>query len=421
MIKVMCAKAELIPAQIPADERVFSYFKGAKRAGVGTIANRWHGALKRGGFRPSTEIWDFVQFCLAVCSADLSSPRRTSADGWTRNIQLTVGLCDPDKWLPLKSDLEDMLKVLTGDYWLLNFNNAGMEPPQGDGAFLSNDCVSLLSGGLDSLIGGIDLVTKGQKPLFVSQLAHKDSELQRAYAAMLMGNGSHYQWSHGISFKGSREPSTRGRSLAFYAFALLASTKINQPKPTIFIPENGVISINPPLVPGRVSSLSTRTTHPMFIDMLQRVLDTLGINVQFQLPYRFKTKGEMMRECLDQELLQKWAADSTSCGRFRTYNRQHCGRCVPCLIRRAAFLAWKPEGDTTSYRFESVVGSDKSSAPDDPMAVALAILDVRKRGLDRFLGGSLAFAPINERPMYRRVLQEGIKELETVLTQDKLL
>ena len=55
------------------------------------------------------------------------------------------------------------------------------------------------------------------------------------------------------------------------------------------------------------------------------------------------------------------------------------------------------------------------------MAVALAILDVRKRGLDRFLGGSLAFAPINERPMYRRVLQEGIKELETVLIQDKLL
>lgn len=82
----------------------------------------------------------------------------------------------------------------------------------------------------------------------------------------------------------------------------------------------------------------------MFIDMLQRVLDTLGINVQFQLPYRFKTKGEMMRECLDQDLLQKWAADSTSCGRFRTYNRQHCGRCVPCLIRRAAFLAWIPEG-----------------------------------------------------------------------------
>ncbi|MVY05304.1 hypothetical protein GQF59_30915, partial [Escherichia coli] len=134
MIKVICAKPERIPAQVSADELVFSYFKSVKRAGVGTIANRWHGVLKRGGFCPSIDIWDFVQFCLAVCSADLSSPRRMSADGWTRNIQLTVGVCNPDKWLSLKSDLEDMLKVLTGDYWLLNFNNAGMEPPQGDGA-----------------------------------------------------------------------------------------------------------------------------------------------------------------------------------------------------------------------------------------------------------------------------------------------
>lgn len=183
MIKVMCAKAELIPAQVPADGRVFSYFKGAKRAGVGTIANRWHGALKRSGFRPSTEIWDFVQFCLAVCSADLSSPRRTSADGWTRNIQLTVGLCDPDKWLPLKSDLEDMLKVLTGDYWLLNFNNAGMEPPQGDGAFLSNDCVSLLSGGLDSLIGGIDLVAKGQN-LYLFLSSHIKIQSDRGHTRL---------------------------------------------------------------------------------------------------------------------------------------------------------------------------------------------------------------------------------------------
>lgn len=159
----------------------------------------------------------------------------------------------------------------------------------------------------------------------------------------------------------------------------------------------------------------------MFIDMLQRVLNALGIRVQLELPYRFKTKGEMMQECLDQNLLQKWAADSTSCGRFRTYNRQHCGRCVPCLIRRAAFLAWNPGADTTSYRFGSVVGSDKSSAPDDPMAVALAILDVRQRGLDRFLGGSLAFASTKERSMYRRVLHEGINELEAVLVQDQLL
>ncbi|MEL7968649.1 hypothetical protein AAG587_20000 [Vreelandella neptunia] len=139
------------------------------------------------------------------------------------------------------------------------------------------------------------------------------------------------------------------------------------------------------------------------------------------MPYRLQTKGEMMRGCLDPEKLGELASDSTSCGRFRTYNRQHCGRCVPCLIRRAAFLAWEPESDTTDYRFPSVVGSDKSGGPDDPMAVALAVLDAKQRGLDRFLGGTLTFASIEERPDYRRVLQQGLAELEAVLVQDQLL
>lgn len=421
MNKILCSTAERIPQQLQANERVFSYFKGAKRNGVGAIANRWHGTLKRAGFRPSPVVWDFVQFCLAVCSADLASPRKTSADGWTRTIQLTVGLCEPLRWVPLKQHLEEMLKILTGDYWTLVFNDAGAKPPQGDGDYLQNDCVSLLSGGLDSLIGGINLVTEEKRPLFVSQLAHKDSERQRRYAKLLAGTGSHYQWSHGISFKGVRESSTRARSLAFYAFAVLASTKINLSKPQIYIPENGFICINPPLVPGRVSSLSTRTTHPLFIGMLQNVLDELGISVELVLPYRLQTKGEMMRGCLDPEKLRELASDSTSCGRFRTYNRQHCGRCVPCLIRRAAFLAWEPESDTTDYRFPSVVGSDKSGGPDDPMAVALAVLDAKQRGLDRFLGGTLTFASIEERPGYRRVLKQGLAELEAVLVQDQLL
>lgn len=55
------------------------------------------------------------------------------------------------------------------------------------------------------------------------------------------------------------------------------------------------------------------------------------------------------------------------------------------------------------------------------MAIALAVLDAKQRGLDRFLGGTLAFASIDERPNYRRVLQKGLAELEAVLVQDQLL
>ena len=421
MTKVICTSVDHLPAMLADGERAFTLFKSAKRANVGTIAQGWRGSLKRKGFTPSAQAWDFVQFCLSVCAADLCCLRNTSADGWTRTIELTVGLHEPLPWVPWKDHVERMLKVLTGDYWTLHFVEGGVSPPNGRRQPLAHDCISLLSGGLDSLVGGIDLVTRGRRPAFVSQLAHEDSERQRRYATLLGGGATHMQWSHGISFTGSREPSTRGRSLAFYGFAVMAASKIASRSVQVFVPENGFICVNPPLVPGRVSSLSTRTTHPLFMAKLQELLEGLGIGVRLELPYRFKTKGEMLRECANQTLLDTIASDSTSCGRYRTYNRTHCGRCVPCMIRRAAFLAWGPSRDRTTYAFPSLAGSDKSSGPDDPMAAALAVLSVREQGLDRFLGATLAFAAPGERASYRRGLQAGLGELEALLQADGLL
>jgi hypothetical protein len=421
MTKIICTSAEHLPATLGDGERAFTLFKSARRPGVGTIARGWRGSLKRKGFAPPPQAWDFVQFCLSVCAADLACLRRTTSDGWTRTIELTVGLHEPIRWTPWKQHAEQMLKVLTGDHWTLNFIEGGVTPPNGKPQPIDRDCVSLLSGGLDSLIGGIDLVSLGRKPLFVSQLAHEDSAKQRRYAQGLGGGATHMQWSHGISFNGAREPSTRGRSLAFYGFAVLAASRITGSPVQVFIPENGFICINPPLVPGRVSSLSTRTTHPLFISMLQELLDGLGLNIQLELPYRFKTKGEMLRECRDQALLSQWASDSTSCGRFRTYNRQHCGRCVPCMIRKSAFMAWGPSKDATPYVYKNLADSAKRSGPDDPMAAALAVLSVRDRGLDGFVGASLAFARPSEREAYRKMLKAGFSELEALLAENKLL
>lgn len=421
MTKVLCTTVDYLPANLSEGERAFAMFKSSKREGIGTIAQGWRGSLKRKGFSPSPETWDFVQFCLAVCAADLSSLRQASADGWTRAIDLTVGLHEPLRWAPWVSHVQNMLRVLTGDYWTVHFVEGGSPPPDGKSKPHDRDCVSLLSGGLDSLIGGLDLVAQGRRPMFVSQLAHEDSARQRNYANLLGGGATHQQWSHGVSFKGQRETSTRARSLAFYGFAVLAASRIAGTPVQIFIPENGFICVNPPLVPGRVSSLSTRTTHPLFISMLQELLSGLGLPVALELPYQYKTKGQMLVECRNQELLGEWAADSTSCGRFRTYNRVHCGRCVPCMIRKGAFIAWNPSADTTKYVHNSLATSGKSSGPDDPMAAALAVLTVEQQGLDRFLGGTLAFASPAERLAYRQVLHAGIEELGVLLRKDGLL
>lgn len=419
-MKFICTSVDSLPAALAPRERAFSLFKASGRPSVGIVAGALKGSLKRQGYRPSVPAWDLLQLCLSVCAVDFAAPRRECADGWTRTLDLTVGLLEPVRWAPLIPKLETMLRLLTGDFWTLHFVPGGVEPPQGKGRALDCDCVSLLSGGLDSLIGGIDLVAQGYKPLLVSQKAHEDTDRQRRIAAAMGRSSTHLQASHGIYIIGDREPSTRARSLAFYAFAIVAASRVPLPVVDVYVPENGFISINPPLVPGRVSSLSTRTTHPHFIQQLQEVLDDVGVGVRLQLPYKFHTKGQMLQSCLDQARLTTLAGDSTSCGRYRTYNRQHCGRCVPCMIRRAAFLAWGPD-TTKSYAYPSLLGSDKSSGPDDPMAAALAVLTVREKGLDRFLGASLAFAAPAERPRYRSMLQAGIDELAALLQHDGVL
>ena len=46
------------------------------------------------------------------------------------------------------------------------------------------------------------------------------------------------------------------------------------------VAENGFISINPPLLPGRMASFSTRNYHPLFMSMLQELL--VGLNIKSQ-------------------------------------------------------------------------------------------------------------------------------------------
>jgi hypothetical protein len=143
--------------------------------------------------------------------------------------------------------------------------------------------------------------------------------------------------------------------------------------------------------------------------------------VRLELPYQFKNQRPEPTSVSNQPLLQQLAAD-TELRRFRTYNRKHCGRCVPCMIRKAALIAWDPARDTTEYVHPSLANAGKGLArPDDAMAAALAVLTARQKGLDRFLGASLAFADPAARLAYRNVLANGLNELETLLQRDGLL
>ena len=218
-----------------------------------------------------------------------------------------------------------------------------------------------------------------------------------------------------MNIGGPKERSQRARSLIFIAYAVLVATSLKTYSEgetvELFVNENGYIAINPPLTPMRVGSLSTRTVHPRFVALVQEILDAIGLKVAVTNPYKFKTKGEMLEECRDQRLLLQLAHRSTSCGRYQRYGFTHCGRCLPCQIRRAAFVRWG-KVDGTDYVFVPLGQQDEAHAAfDDVRSVATALNVVQDKGVDRWLGATLASVPTGDRNPTRQMLERGIQEL----------
>lgn len=178
-----------------------------------------------------------------------------------------------------------------------------------------------------------------------------------------------------------------------------------------YVCENGFIAINPPLTGARLGSLSTRTAHPEFLNRIRDVLAAAGLRVKLLNPYEHRTKGEMLKACADQALLKAHAAQSVSCGRYRVFNDKHCGRCVPCQVRRAAFLAWG-EQDTTFYKFAPPGKNDaEHSNFDDVRSVAMAVAEVRADGLDAWLGPALTYPKMGDTAPLRHLVRRGLDEL----------
>ena len=411
------------PAPLDLTDGVsFSLFEQPQQRGVGRVGATIPQDLRRAGVYPSARAWDFLALSLSVVAADFGCLRSKSPDGWTRSIHLEVAVTDPVIWNTHATALNSALRLLTGDIWELIFVAGGISPPRPRRRTrrrLDGDCACLLSGGVDSLVGAIDAVASGRRPVLVSQISQGDADRQRLFAGTLGENLSHLQLNHAVSPPGEAERSQRARSIVFIAYGVLASSVLPQYRRgedvELLIPENGFVSLNIPLTPLRLGSLSTRTTHPLFIQQMQNILDALDFRVRLSNPYQFKTKGEMLVDCEDQSMLQRLAFQSTSCGRFKRFNYRHCGRCVPCLIRRAAFLRWG-NGDETTYRYEDLSIRDSRHRDfDDVRSTIFAALSVEQSGVDEWAGDALNHVRLGDAAPYTDLAERGIAELRAFL------
>lgn len=440
MPRYVCCPASSVPNSRELDtEYICLYSSGILTTfDVGDVAINLKQEVRKAGITPSVEAWDFCSIAMAVAAVDEAVPRNISADGWTRVLDVQIHLVEPLIWQPQIPLIEKTLRFLTGDFWRIRLLDGGeMRPISKKDISRSADCVSLLSGGVDSLAGAIDICRSGKNPIFLSKLVRGDSKFQIEAASQLVPSDSHIQWRFNSRSTQGGENSTRGRSIIFFAYAALVASSLAAAlggggKMPVYVPENGFISLNLPLTPLRQGTLSTKTTHPVYLRGLQEIWNAVGINAELLSPldYRLKTKGEILEDCLDRDLLVELIGRSTSCGRYGVYNNTHCGRCVPCLVRRAAFIkagivdsteVSTYKGKRGSYVFENLSVAANEPSGNDIRAVARACLLVQEYGVDRFISGGLSFCEPDERDRYVSLVSRGIAELETLLEAHNVL
>ncbi len=420
-MKVICAPD---PAALQTGDLSFAMMQAPSNPAHGTVGGNFREAVRRQGVAPTTAAWDFAILALAAVAADHGCLRSRSPDGWTREIDLHVALVDPARWVPHVDGLVEALRFLTGDIWSISVYEGGLPPLRRTNRvrrpLVEGDCVSLLSGGVDSLVGGIDLTGAGHTPVFVSQVAKGDSGRQIDFANAVGPACNHVQLSHAVRVPGRAERSQRARSIIFLALGAIVAASIEDVGDggcNLIVPENGFISYNVPLTPLRVGSLSTRTTHPYFIRLIQRAWESAGLKTRLENPYQHSTKGEMLASCANQDLLVSLVSSSTSCGRFGTFGYRHCGRCVPCLVRRAAFIAWG-QPDATEYVYESL---GAQSDFDDVRSAALACIRAELEGTRRWSRNALSSRYVDDVDAAVELVERGLQELQALLQSEWVL
>jgi 7-cyano-7-deazaguanine synthase in queuosine biosynthesis len=429
------------PIDDPTDQvRVLDWAPGNPAA---TLQTGEAGPQFFNGWRPPRPAADLLLLGAGVYAADKTARRGCGPDGWTRQIELRLPVFDPDAWAA--AGWAETLRFLTGDRWHIDVSYsvrhplAGVQgvPTKDKPVGLDVDAVCLFSGGLDSLCGAIDLLEEDPVRRLCLLSHHEGGQASTAQQTLFDELADHYG-PHRVQARRlylrpappnrwqtrplptRRENTTRSRSLLFLS-AALAVAAAGEPDMPVYVPENGFIGVNVPLTRARAGSLSTRTTHPHFVHLLAESTKSIGINNPIRNPYRVRTKGEILADSRNPDLLRRLAPMSVSCAHPETARYVHrrqgnCGYCFPCLIRRAsmAHVGWDDDPYAWDVLTEGrLLGRRTRRGADLRALIAGVFADRPDR--DVFRNGPL---PPGERETFLGVWRRGLTEIRTWLTRN---
>jgi len=377
----------------------------------------------------SNQAIDLLYISLMVYYADNMIFRGKENDTWTRTIKIYMPVLEINKWNKNKELLEKMLSFLSGDTWSFEFRKRKFNQKE-EKAFkgikrkkkkYEPKAICMLSGGLDSFIGAIDILASEKNIWFVGLYGGgKGVSIYQKNVINKLINRYKLSKDQFFNFYASPikrvENTTRTRSFMFFAHAIILGSSFKK-EMTLYIPENGFISLNIPLTNTRLGSCSTRTTHPYYMELLQQLLISLGLKIKLHNPYQFKTKGEMIVGCKDAKFLKVNISQTMSCahpdsGRYDgDSNPSHCGTCWACIIRRAA-IKYAYKTDNFYYRDKNF---QTNVAVINLRSFKLGIINYVDNKIDAALMIQISGKIANNLDNYCDVYKKGMNELKLLL------
>lgn len=294
---------------------------------------------------------DLLVVASTIFACDLAF-KRGERENITRSIEVTVPVVNLQAFERVKQILEYLLFVLSHDSWTFKFERAKGTPEDARDWANVRGKTLLFSGGLDSLAGAIDLidelgpenvqlashitanlVTKSSQDQLAEYLTKK---YKKAPERIVVRSGGRNFRSLTFPADSDREETQRTRSFMFLTIAALAARRTGRSK-LVMIAENGQMAIHLPLSAARIGAFSTHTAHPEFVSLASEFFtQLLQYSITIENPYLYRTKGEVVEKLVSTH--KNAVALSVSCWRGSRLGKSfnHCGQCIPCLIRRIA-------------------------------------------------------------------------------------
>lgn len=360
---------------------------------------------------------DLLDVAGAVFAADGivtrgGSSRPGFGSRWRRELDFDIAVRDPAFWSDdvVRAALAAAVEFLTDDHIefpfrksaapaprqaYLQFNRASPEP-------VGAAHVVLFSGGLDSLAGALEtltrergrvvLVTHRSAPKIISHQDHLADELRRRF-----GDRVSYV-PIGATFKDRKagERTQRSRSFLFAAFGYVIARTVGADRLNFF--ENGVVSHNLPLSPQIIGTMATRTTHPYALRKFEELLSLVeGRRFVVGNGFEWLTKTEVvgkLREYGAAELIPQ----AVSCNHVydRSKEEPHCGACSQCIDRRFGIVAAGLADDEPETLYETpVLTGDRAEPKSQTMALewtrhAMRLATMEPAAFEERFGGDVA-------------------------------